>query len=408
MKQLYLKTIVLLLVCMVGSSAMAYDCVVDGIYYDLDQEEMTAKVTNPNSVSHNSYSGDIVIPSTITYSEQVYGVTSIGKSAFSGCTGLTTIIIPNSVTSIKDGAFRGCSSLNSVTISNSVTSIGEYVFSNCSGLTSITIPNSVTKVGKSVFAGCNGLISITVESGNTTYDSRNNCNAIIETATNTLIAGCKNTVIPNSVTSIGNGAFWECTGLTTIIIPNSVTSILSSAFYGCTDLTSITIPSSVTSIGNGAFSWCTGLISVTISNSVTSIEAYAFVGCTGLTSVTIPSSVTSIGQEAFSRCSGLTSVICHAITPPTCGSIVFYEVDKQTCKLFVPTGSKAAYQNADEWKDFSLIEEGAETMSVTTTKAEDRSTRSIYSIDGKQLSSPLKGLNIICMSDGTIRKVMVK
>jgi len=111
----------------------------------------------------------------------------------------------------------------------------------------------------------------------------------------------------------------------------------------------------------------------------------------------------------YEGCTGLASIVSHATTPPTCTSYYVFEgVDKQTCKLFVPTGSKAAYQNADVWKDFSLIEEGAEAMSVTTTKAEDCSTRSIYSIDGKQLSSPLKGLNIIRMSDGTVKKVMVK
>jgi len=235
-------------------------------------------------------------------------VTSIGACAFYYCSGLTSITIPNSVTSIGLRAFDGCSGLTSVTITNSVTSIEEGAFSRCSSLTSITIPNSVTSIGISTFIDCVGLTSIVVEEGNAKYDSRNNCNAIIESSSNTLIAGCKNATIPNSVTAIGCCAFLRCSGLTSVTIPNSVTSIEEYAFSDCYGLTSITIPNSVTSIGTWAFNGCSGLTSITIPNSVTSIGAWSFNGCHGLTSVTIPNSVTSIGTCAFRGCSGLTSV----------------------------------------------------------------------------------------------------
>ena len=234
-------------------------------------------------------------------------VTSIDQSAFNGCSGLTSVIIPNNVTSIGTSAFKGCSGLTSVTIRKGVTSIGGSAFEDCSGLTTVIIPNSVESIGTSVFKGCSGLTSLKVESGGK-YDSRNNCNAIIETSSNTLIAGLKNTTIPNSVTSIGTSAFDGCGGLTSVTIPNSVTSIGERAFAGCSDLTSLTIPNSVTSIGQSAFNGCSGLTSVTIPNKVTSIDQSAFNGCSGLTSVTIPNSVTSIGQSAFNGCSGLTSV----------------------------------------------------------------------------------------------------
>ena len=146
------------------------------------------------------------------------------------------------------------------------TSIGDYAFSGCTALTSIEIPNSVTSIGSYAFYGCSGLTSIVVENGNSVYDSRNNCNALIETATNTLIAGCQNTTIPNSVTSIEGSAFAYCDGLTSVTIPNSITSIEDGAFFYCTALTSIEIPNSVTNIGEYAFANCSGLTSVTIGN----------------------------------------------------------------------------------------------------------------------------------------------
>ena len=284
-------------------------------------------------------------------------VTSIGSGAFRYCSGLTSVTIPNSVTSIGYGAFIACSGLTSVTIPNSVTSIGNNAFAGCSSLTSVTIPNSVTSIGERAFWGCYGLTSVVVKNGNIVYDSRDNCNAIIETSTNTLISGCKNTIIPNSVTSIGDGAFGACFDLTGVTIPNSVTSIGNSAFMGCSGLTSITIPNSVTSIGNDAFFKCSGLTSIEIPNSVTSIGESAFEYCSGLTSVTIGNSVTSIGFGAFAYCEGLTSITCEAANPPTCdgSSYVFYNVDK-SIPLYVPAASIQAYKTANAWSDFTNIQ----------------------------------------------------
>ena len=249
--------------------------------------------------------------------------TSISDDAFYGCSGLTSITIPESVVSIGDYVFYGCNGLTSITIPSGVTSIGASAFSGCSGLTSIAIGNGVINIGTSAFYGCNGLTSIIVEEENTKYHSKDNC--LIDTEAKILMLGCQNSVIPNdgSVTSIGSSAFSGCSGLMSVTIPDSVTSIGSSAFSGCSGLTSVTIPDSVTSIGSSAFNGCGGLMSIIIPDSVTSIGDSAFFGCSGLTSITIPDSVTNIGNSVFYGCSGLTSItIPDSVT--NIGNSVFY------------------------------------------------------------------------------------
>ncbi len=300
----------------------------------------TAEVVRPGTGSnYNNYvTGDLVIPSTVSYNGNYYTVTALRTVSYYGtfqnCSGLTSVTIPNSVTSIGNSVFYGCSNLTSVTIPNSVTSIGHNAFNGCSGLTSVTIPDSVTSIGNSVFYGCSGLTSVTI--GNYVIsigdDAFNGC------------SGLTSVTIPNSVTSIGNSVFYGCSNLTSVTIPNSVTSIGSSAFSGCSGLTSVTIPNSLTSIKNGAFHGCSGLTSVTIPNSVTSIGNYAFHDCSGLTSVTIPNSVTSIGNDVFYGCSNLTEVWLKPTIPPTLGSASSLGANSVT--LVVPNNSYNAYTSA--------------------------------------------------------------
>ena len=298
-------------------------------------------------------------------------VTSIGDAAFRGCSGLTSVTIPNSVTTIGDAAFRECTGLTSVAIPNSVTTINYETFSNCTGLTSVTIPNSVTSIGESAFSGCKGLTSVTIPNSVTTIGEYafDGC------------SGLTSLTIPNSVTTINYHTFYNCTGLTSVTIPNSVTTIGGKAFSGCTGLTSVTIPNSVTSIGGGAFSNCTGLTSVTIPNSVTTINYSTFSNCTGLTSVTIPNSVTSIDAGAFSNCTGLTSVIipnsvteigrsysmvgafsgCYNLDSITCEGIEpprIYDdstFSNYNSSLIVPYEGYIKYRTARCWKNFKNI-----------------------------------------------------
>ena len=296
------------------------------IYYNWINNNTELEVSyrgNSFAYGYLYYHDNVVIPESVIYNGKPYPVTSIGEAAFYSCHSLKNVTIPNSVTTIGRVAFSGCG-FGYLQIPSSVTSIGSSAFSGCN---IVYIPNSVVSIGDGAFANC---YSVTLQPGNSVYDSRDNCNAIIETNSNTLIAGFKDTTIPNSVTSIGSSAFSGCSGLTSITIPNSVTSIGNSAFSGCSGLTSITIPNSVTSIGNDAFFVCSGLTSITIPNSVTSIGNYAFSGCSGLTSVTFGNSVTTIGGSAFSGCSGLTS-----LTIPQSVTSIGYRAFSSTGLTFV-------------------------------------------------------------------------
>ena len=270
---------------------------------------LVVKYTKDSSQSSGNDEGkiyNITLSGVGSVNDIVYRVTSIGNNAFYKCSGLTSVVIPNSVTSIGESAFNGCSGLTSVTIGNGVTSIGDWAFSWCSGLTSIKIPNSVTSIGESAFNECRGLKKVHTSDLAAWYGidfGKDYANPLYY-AKNLYLNGelVTELVIPDGVKEIKNYTFYGCSGLTSVVIPNSVTSIGNSAFRSCTGLTSITIPNSVTSIGNSAFRSCTGLTSITIPNSVTSIGGAAFYYCTGLTSVTIPNSVTSIGNSAFTNC----------------------------------------------------------------------------------------------------------
>ena len=316
--------------------------------FTIGEIKYTVLTENPNTVEVTSvtyqFAGDKIIPTTVATGIWRYTVTSIGDAAFYQCTGLTSIVIPNSVTNIGVAAFSGCSGLVSVTMYNSVMTIGEQAFFNCSSLTLVTISNSVKNISPGTFYGCSSLVSVTIPGsvtsiGEATFDGCSSLTSIIIPNSVTSIGeaifnNCSklsSVVMSTSVKSIERFAFANCSSLTAIIIPNSVTSIKYYAFANCSSLTSITIPDSVTSIGEAAFNTCSSLTSVAMSNSVkiienglfydcsklvsinisssaTSIGDYAFSYCSSLTSVTIPNSVTSMGAYAFSDCSSLTSV----------------------------------------------------------------------------------------------------
>ena len=331
---------ILMMALAIPQSVMAFDFsyTYQGktLYYEVTQYSHVSshgRVSVMVNSSYSNFTGELIIPSTIPYTETgtgitlYYDVTQINDGAFRGCTGLTSVTLGNNGNNnitINANAFYGCTGLTSVNFgAQGVIIINSNAFGGCSGLTSITLPSSVYLISPSAFSGCN-LISICVASGNVTYDSRDSCNAIIKTSTNELVLGCQNTIIPNTVTSIGQYAFFRCSGLTSLTIPNSVTSIGYDAFRNCS----------------------------------------------GLTSLTIGNSVTSIGNRAFMGCSGLTAITSNAIVPPTLDNTFVFDNVSINIPVYVPCESVSAYQSASGWSVFTNIQcNNVQTYTLTVTSA---------------------------------------
>ncbi len=404
------KLIILSISLLLAFETHALNFKLDNLWYCTNDDDISVCLGS----FENEPLGGIEIPSSVIYNGKSYAVTSVGSYAFFDSRGLTSVTLPKGIASIGDGAFENCSHLISINIPDGVTSIGVSAFGGCSKLTSITIPSSVISLGSFAFEGCCALTTIT---------------------------------IPEGITSIGIWTFGGCRNLTSITIPSSVTSIAEAGtFCYCDSLqqfivaeenrTYITedgvlfskdkkriiafpsdkakhyiIPSSVKSIGNIAFSTCRNLASITIPSSVTSIGDSSFCECSSLTSITIPSSVTSIGTWAFFSCSGLQEIYVQNSTPPageSSSSSVFLQVNKSTCKLYVPIDSKTAYAAAAMWKDFQNIEEidmtsvpesEEATLMISTdgdgiiiTGAEPGASITVYTITGtKLLTLPVTG-----------------
>lgn len=397
-----LLTAVLLSLC---ASVSAYDFTVEGLYYNIvSLEDLTCEITYGDKVDeyHGTYSGDIVIPETVTYNNKTLTVVKIGENAFYYCSELSSVIIPQTVTYIGSRAFIGCGAI-----------------------TGITIPSSVTFIGYSVFTYCISLNNIVFEDGDKTLEWDNNNNSL------TIFYGCpidslyigrnfkreydnwwyglfedssvKKLTIGNTVTKIESSSFSGCKNMTEVSFGNSVTTIGESAFRNCDNLTEISLPNSVTTIGEGAFSDCDNLTKVSLGNSVTKIGDLAFKDCENLTEISLGKSVAEIGSGALTGCSNLTTIYSLNPTPPTFESDEFTNKQYINMNVYVAKGSLAAYQTADIWKNFWNLQEYSTDTGIGNITVDGVQENKIYDLQGRKQDAPQHGINII---NG--KKVLVK
>ena len=340
-----LNFLLLVLLLSIFKAQYSYSNVtIDGIVYSIDDASETATVKKQHWVMpsggyyyvnystekvYDRYSGDIHIPATVEIDDKKYKV-EIGESAFYNSINITSVSIDEGITAIPEEAFAGCLNMKSIFLPTSLESIASGAFSRCTSLETLHIPENVSSIGGSILAGSSNVSAITVAATNQYYDSRDNCNAIMSKG-NTLLAGCKNTIIPNNTVRIGTGAFDGCTGLTEIIIPESVAKIEDFAFSGCSGISELIIPKSVTNIGWAAFKDCIRLKKVEFSEGLTVIADLSFSGCESLQSISIPSTVQELGVSAFVDCSSLSNIDVSADNP-------FYD-SRNNCNAIIKTSS---------------------------------------------------------------------
>ncbi len=397
-----LLTAVLLSLC---ASVSAYDFTVDGLYYNIvSLEDLTCEITYGDKVDeyHGTYSGDIVIPETVTYNNKTLTVVKIGEKAFSNCLGLSSVTIPQTVTYIGSEAFEGCGAITSITIPSSVTFIGYRVFGNC-----ISLNNIVFEDGDKTLEWDNSDHSLTIFYGcpiDSLYLGRNLKRTDEYYAYGLFMdSSVKKLIVGNTVTEIENISFYGCEKLTEISLGNSVTTIGQYAFYDCDNLTEISLGNSITTIGEGAFYDCDNLTEISLPNSVTTIGQFAFSYCDNLTEISLGKSVAGIGSGALTGCSNLTTIYSLNPTPPTFESDEFTNKQYINMNVYVAKGSLAAYQTADIWKNFWNLQEYSTDTGIGNITVDGVQENKIYDLQGRKQDAPQHGINII---NG--KKVLVK
>jgi len=377
----------------VNIQRLPYDFKVNSIYYRITNEHELG-VSPDNEVFYKTYAGNVTIPESVTYCGQDYRVTSIEMAAFY-FSDISKVIVPNSVKRIGNLAF-GKSFVEEVILGDSVETIGMGAFNETS-LKKINIPKSVKEIGDSALFNTPDLYQITVEEGNPVYDSREDCNALIETTTNRLIAGARNcTEIPSSVTSITDYAFYGKRGLNHITIPGSISRIGGGAFAGCFDLSQVSLSEPTKCIGPVAFTF-SGLTSVVIPNSVDTIGEGAFSVCDKLKIVTLGTGLKYLGEQAFGKGYNGTMVIdtvfCHATTPPKMASANCFSGVYDRAVLLVPQASLELYKNDPNWSQFYKIV-AIESSGIDEIPVDDGAPRERYNLQGQPVGDDYRGIVI--------------
>ena len=410
------------------------------------------------TINNNGYIGESAFENCTGSNPARFEISNVGdiySRAFYGCTGLQTVTLGNEIPSIGNSAFYNCSSLQSIVIPDAVTVIGNNAFQNCGSMEFAKIGNGASAIPQYAFSGCSALTTVQMGKKVETIDTYafSNCTSLtdVKMGENTKTLGmysfqnCSSLPIieiPKSVTIINNYAFSGCSTLATVIMKdreddtalslgsNGSSPIFAdcpldsvyigrnisygtsssygySPFYRNISLRSVTITNKETEISPNEFYGCTNLKNVRIGNGVTTIGNWAFSGCSSLDFFAFGTAVKDIGQEAFSDCTAMTKLISLAETPPTCKSQALDDINKWSCTLYIPQNSESAYRAADQWKEFFFMEVTTGIKAVETD-IEEAEVVARYDANGRRITSCRPGLNILKMSDGTIRKVFVK
>lgn len=365
---------------------------INGIYYNIDKNNWTASVAS--SPMDSKYSGDIVIPETVFYEAVEYTVASISDDAFFFCPDLLSVTIGDNVKEIGTSAFSACNKLSNVLFGKRVERIGKMAFAQCTALLEVLLPDGVEKIGDSAFSGCTKMESIRLPGSLTQIDNMAfYCCVALESIS-----------IPENIVEINEQTFFGCSGLITVNLPSNIKSISNAAFYGCSNLKSLHLPPNISYIGEGAFALCESLTDLIIPEGFTNIEKMAFYGGFGLKRIILPATITSIGEMAFYAMGIIYGgdVYCYATEVPTVDKNSFYvDITSHMGTLHVPAASVDNYRSAPQWKLFAKIvpitdEEKypSDINSIYVDKSFSKSA-TIYGIDGRLLSKPKKGINII-------------
>lgn len=438
--------------------ASAYSFEKDGVYYDITSDN-TVAVTfrDKNGNQYGTYSGNLVIPETVENDGTTYTVTAIGanavrkcfdnlksvtmpatiktisSAAFSECTAITTVTLPDqlekidnyafnscarlaeikwgsSLTTVANGVFMYCWSLTDVALPEGLTTIGQNMFQNCYNLKTVSIPASVTEIKQSPFRDCSHIVSITVADANPNFSS---ADGILYNKDKTELIqynGGRNATsftIPEGVKTLGYYSFAADSTLTDVTIASTVETIYNTAFYKSPNLANVSIGKSVKLIGKQAFMG-TALKSVNVPDAVTEIQDQAFSTCNDLETVTLGSGVATLGNKAFEKTPAVKRVIVNAAVPPACNTVLFDDATYTTASLYVPAASLDAYKAAAPWSSFTNIA-AAGTSGIDSVAGDAEATPVLYiQPSGRVSATPAQGLNIVKMSDGTVRKISVK
>lgn len=362
--------------------------VIRGVKYRLWQTADTATISGYGS----NIGQDVVVPEQVQFAGSRFRVTAVEPRAFSDCRTVVSLSLPSSIKTIGANAFSGCRALTTLTLAEGLQSIGDDAFNSCRALKAVTIPNSVTTIGNYAFHTCESLKSLTLPDGLTHLGEW-------------AFGGCSDlqaVALPTGLTAVSKGAFSNCNSLVSVTLPTQLTTIGERAFEECVELTGLSLPNSLTAIQANAFANCRMLERVLLPEGVTKLERGTFSGCGMLSMLALPQSLTALDEGALAGCIGLDTIVVRAAVPPTIVAdvepAVFDSSIFPTCRVLVPESQLSAYQAAEGWKAFALLQ-GQALTSISTAKT-TQAAYAVYTLQGHKVADGVGHIDALGLPQG--------